>query len=63
MKRNFYLITIENVGGLVMPVILDAEFEDGTKQHVRIPAEIWRKDNLKVTKLLMTKKPIKITRS
>ena len=59
MKRNFYLITIENVGGLVMPVIIDAEFEDGTKQHVRIPAEIWRKDNLKVTKLLMTKKPIK----
>lgn len=59
MKRNFYLITIENIGGLVMPVIIDAEFEDGTKQHVRIPAEIWRKDNLKVTKLLMTQKPIK----
>ena len=42
-----------------MPVIIDAEFEDGTKQHVRIPSEIWRKDNLKVTKLLMTEKPIK----
>jgi hypothetical protein len=59
MKRNFYLITIENLGGLVMPVIIDAEFEDGTKQHVRIPSEIWRRDNLKVTKLLMTEKPIK----
>ncbi len=58
-KRNFYLISFENIGGLVMPIIFDAEFEDGTKQHVRIPAEIWKQDNAKVTKLLMTEKEIK----
>lgn len=58
-KRNFYLISFENVGGLVMPVIFDAVFEDGTKQHVRIPAEIWRRDNQRVTKMIMTEKPIK----
>ena len=58
-KRNFYLITFENYGGLVMPIIFDAIFEDGTKQHVRIPVEIWKKDNEKVTKLLITEKPIK----
>jgi hypothetical protein len=58
-KRNFYLISFENIGGLVMPIIFDAEFEDGTKQHVRIPAEIWKQNNEKVTKLLMTEKQIK----
>ena len=57
-KSNFYLISFENVGGLVMPIIFDAEFEDGTKQHIRIPAEIWKSDNEKVTKLLKTAKPI-----
>ncbi len=58
-KRNFYLISIENIGGLVMPIIYDAEFEDGTKQHVRIPAEIWKQDNEKVTTLLSTEKALK----
>ncbi|MDG1872453.1 MAG: M1 family metallopeptidase [Mariniblastus sp.] len=58
-KRHFYILTFENRGGLVMPIIFDAEFEDGTKQHVRIPAEIWKKDNQKVSRLLMTKKVIK----
>ena len=58
-KRNFYLISFKNIGGLVMPIIFDAEFEDGTKQHVRIPAEIWKRNNEQVTKLLMTEKPIK----
>lgn len=58
-KRYFYLISFENIGGLVMPIIFDAEFEDGTKQHVRIPAEIWKQDNEQVTKLLMTEKAIK----
>lgn len=58
-KRNFYLVSVENIGGLVMPLIFDAELEDGTTKHVRIPAEIWRKDNQNVTKLIITESPIK----
>ncbi len=58
-KRNFYLLEFQNVGGLVMPVIFDVEFEDGSTQHVRIPAEIWKRDNERVTKLLITEKLIK----
>jgi hypothetical protein len=56
---NFYAVDVENLGGLVMPIILKAEFEDGSTQDFRYPAEIWRKNNLEVTKLLMTKKPVK----
>ena len=58
-KRNFYLISFENIGGLVMPVIFDCEFEDGTKEQIRLPAEIWKQDNEKVTKLIMTEKAVK----
>ncbi|MEO8269395.1 MAG: M1 family metallopeptidase [Aureliella sp.] len=44
-KRNFYTVTLKNVGGLVMPIILRFEFDDGSKQVVRLPAEAWVKDN------------------
>ncbi|SMO65784.1 M1 family metallopeptidase [Solitalea koreensis] len=56
---NYYLVDFENVGGLIMPVILQMEYADGTKEIVRIPAEIWRKNNQKVAKLFITEKPVK----
>jgi len=37
-----YFLNLENQGGVVMPVILEFSFEDGTTEEVRIPAEIWR---------------------
>ena len=58
-KQNFYLIDFKNIGGLVMPIIVQAEFEDGSKKVFRFPAEIWRKDNLEVSKLIITEKAIK----
>ena len=58
-KRNFYVIDLKNVGGLVMPVIFDVAYEDGSTEHIRIPAEIWRHDNVAVSKLLITEKEVK----
>jgi hypothetical protein len=58
-EGHHYLLELENIGGLVMPVILDIEFEDGTLEHIRIPAEIWVKDNQRVTKIWSSEKPIK----
>jgi hypothetical protein len=55
---NFYLIDLKNVGGLVMPVILELTYTDGTKEELRIPAEIWRLNNFNVSKLIFTKKEI-----
>ncbi len=57
-QANFYVVDLQNVGGLVMPVILKIEFEDGTEEELRIPAEIWRYDNEKVSKLILTPKII-----
>ncbi len=50
-----YEITLSNKGGLVMPIIVEFTFADGTKEVERIPAQIWRKNENKVVKVFMTK--------
>jgi hypothetical protein len=56
---NLYEITFSNKGGLVMPVIVQFNFEDGTSEIERIPAQIWRKNENKVTKVFITHKKVK----
>ncbi len=56
---NFYVVDLKNIGGLVMPVIFAIEYTDGTKEELRIPAEIWRRNNIQVSKLIVTPKEIK----
>jgi hypothetical protein len=53
---NLYEITFINKGGLVMPIIVEFSFADGTKETKRIPAQIWRKNENKVTKVFYTNK-------
>lgn len=53
---NLYEITFANKGGLVMPIIVEFAFADGTKETQRIPAQIWRKNENSVTKLFLTRK-------
>ncbi|TNE65225.1 MAG: M1 family peptidase [Alphaproteobacteria bacterium] len=57
--HELYFLDFENIGGLVMPLVLDVEYEDGTHEEVRIAAEIWRHDAKHVTKLLVKDKKIK----
>jgi len=40
--KNYYRISLENRGGLVMPVQLEIAFDDGTSQRVRLGADVWR---------------------
>ena len=56
---NFYVVDLKNIGGLVMPVILAIDYADGSKEEMRIPAEIWRRNNISVSKLIVTRKEIK----
>ncbi|MGH9968094.1 MAG: M1 family metallopeptidase [Pyrinomonadaceae bacterium] len=56
---NFYVVDLKNTGGLVMPVILEIEYADGSKEELRIPAEIWRYNSTEVSKLIMTPKEIR----
>ena len=58
-QRLFYAIDFSNVGGLIMPILLDVEYENGTKESLRLPAEIWRSNSKKISKLILAKDRIK----
>lgn len=53
-----YQLEFSNIGGLVMPIILELKFKDGSTEEVRIPAEIWRKNSQQVSKLLILDKEL-----
>ncbi len=54
----FYQVDFKNIGGLVMPVIIEFTYVDGSKETQKIPAEVWRKDNAMFSKVFMTKKKV-----
>ena len=56
--KNYYELTIENNGGLMMPVILQFNYVDGTSEDFRIPVEVWRFNPDKITKVIPTDKEV-----
>jgi hypothetical protein len=60
--KNFYKAQFQNIGGLVTPLILKWTFEDGTEEIEKIPAEIWRYNEIEVTKwFIKDKKVVSLT--
>ncbi len=57
-NKNFYVLNLKNKGGLPMPVIVRANYEDGTNEVFRIPAEIWRLNDKEVKKVIPTDKKV-----
>ncbi len=57
-ERNFYLVELSNLGGLISPVILKVDYTDGSTVELRLPAEIWLADSTKTRKLILTTKTI-----
>jgi hypothetical protein len=57
-KKNFYELSFSNAGGLVMPLIIEWTYADGTKETDRISAYIWRKDEYHVTKVFAKDKEV-----
>lgn len=57
-NKNFYEIYFSNKGGLVMPIIIEWTFKDGTKEVEKIPARIWRKNENKVVKVFLKDKEV-----
>ncbi len=53
---HVYEINFSNKGGLIMPLIIEFTFEDGSKSVEKVPAQIWRKNEQAVTKLFVTTK-------
>ncbi len=61
LLQNFYACQIDftNKGGMVMPIILEFTFEDGSKLQDKSPAQIWRKNENKVSKTYYFNKKLK----
>ena len=55
----FYQVTFEKPGGLVMPIIVELEYVDGSKERHTFPAQIWMKNDEEVSKVFRTTKAIK----
>ncbi len=60
--KNFYELKFTNKGGLMMPIILEWTYKDGTKEIERIPAQVWRKNEKGLTKVFMKDKEVTAVR-
>ncbi|MGB1204383.1 MAG: M1 family metallopeptidase [Chitinophagales bacterium] len=57
-NQQYYELQFENIGGLVMPIILEFTYIDGTKEKQHIPAEIWKKNDKEVSKVFVLEKEV-----
>lgn len=56
----FYKVTFEKPGGIPMPIIVQYTYSDGSAEKVTYPAEIWRKNDESVGKVIASEKEITI---
>jgi Peptidase family M1 domain len=56
--KYFYQVTFDKPGGLVMPIIVELTFEDGTTEIQKFPAQIWRMNDKEVSRTFATQKVI-----
>lgn len=56
--KNIYELTFKNTGGLVMPVIIEWTYKDGSKEIEKLPAEIWRLNEKEVKKVFVKEKEV-----
>ena len=57
-NKFFYELSFSNKGGLVMPIIIQWTYKDGSREVDRIPAQIWRANENKVKKLFVKDKEV-----
>ena len=56
--KHLYLVDFSNLGGLVMPLLLEIELKSGKKYVEKVPAEVWRYSPKKITKVIVTDEPM-----
>ena len=57
-NKHLYLVDFSNQGGLVSPLVLEIQLASGKKTIERVPAEVWRYNPKKITKLIITDEPM-----
>jgi DNA-dependent RNA polymerase auxiliary subunit epsilon len=56
--KYFYQVTFDKPGGLVMPIIVEMTFEDGTTENHHFPAQIWRMNDKEAIRTFATQKAV-----
>jgi len=56
--KYFYNVTFNKPGGLVMPLIVEYTYADGTKEKITYPAQVWRLNDSEVNKSIASEKEI-----
>jgi hypothetical protein len=56
--KNYYEIHFSNIGGIVMPIILEFQYTDATSEIIRIPAEIWKRNSQQIKKIFILDKEL-----
>lgn len=56
--KNFYELHFSNKGGMLMPVIVEWTFSDGSKEVDRIPVTVWRLNEEKFSKVFIKDKAV-----
>ena len=57
--KFIYQVEFEKPGGLMMPIIVELTYADGTKKRETFPAQIWNKDERKVFRVFTSNQEIK----
>ncbi len=57
-SKYHYEITYNKPGGLVMPIIVEFTYKDGTKEKKTYPAQIWRYNDREISKVFSSDKEI-----
>ena len=57
--KYFYEVEFNKPGGMIMPILVELTYEDGSKENYQYPAQIWRKNNTTAKKVYATEKAIK----
>jgi hypothetical protein len=56
--KYLYEIEFEKPGGLVMPLIVEYSYADGTTERVTYPVQLWRKNDASVKKVVASNKQL-----
>jgi hypothetical protein len=57
-NQNFYELTFSNIGGLVMPLVVEWTYKDGSKEVQRVPVTVWRKNEKQISKVFIKDKEV-----
>ena len=55
---NYYILELSNLGGLVMPILLELTYAGGGQEQISLPAETWRRAPHGLKKLIVSPEKI-----